>query len=83
MSATTMTLPIDAELERWLAKNAAAQGIKAEQFAVDALRRLARRPTIDEVFADVQTEFVASGMTDEELGHIIEQALAEVRADNP
>lgn len=82
MSATTLTLPIDTELERWLTKNAAAHGIRAEQFAVEALRQLARRPSIDEVFADVQAEFAASGMTDDELGHIIEQAVAEVRAAN-
>ena len=79
MSAT-MTLPIDIEIESWLADNAAAQGVKAEQFAVEALRRLARRPSIDEVFAGVQAEFAASGMTDEELSQIIERALAEVRA---
>jgi hypothetical protein len=40
MSVTTMTLPIDAELESWLAKNAAAQGVKAEQFAVEALQTI-------------------------------------------
>lgn len=83
MSATIMTLPIDTELESWLTKNAAAQGIKAEQFAVEALRRLARRPSIDEVFADVQAEFEASGLSNEDLQQVIEQALAEVRSKEP
>lgn len=78
--STTITLPIDTELKSLLAKKAAAQGINVEQYVVDALRRLTARPTISEVFADVQAEFEASGMTDEELGEIIEQALAEVRA---
>ncbi|MFN0112593.1 MAG: hypothetical protein ACKVZH_27360 [Blastocatellia bacterium] len=77
MSATTVTLPIDSELENWLTNNATAQGVKLEQFAVEALRRLARRPSIDEVFAEVQAEFAASGMTDEDLKPIIEHALAE------
>lgn len=79
MSAT-ITLPIDTELKSLLVKKAAAQGVNVEQFAVDALKRLAARPTISEVFADVQADFEASGMTDEELGKIIERELSEVRA---
>lgn len=79
MSATTVTLPIDSELENWLTNNATAQGVKLEQFAVEALRRLARRPPIDEVFAEIQAEFADSGMTDGDLKHLIEHALAEVR----
>ena len=74
------TITIPAELELVLARKAAAQGLDVEQFAVDALRRVAEMPTISELFADVQAEFEASGMTDEELGQEIEAALAEVRA---
>ena len=44
------------------------------------LTRAARKPTISEVFADVRAEFIASGMTEEELGDVIEGALSEVRA---
>jgi hypothetical protein len=83
MGATIMTLPIDTEIEGWLAKRAAAQGVNIEQVALETLRRQARKPSINEVFADVQAEFEASGMTDEELGQVIEQALAEVRVANP
>lgn len=72
------TLPI--ELEHALARKAAAQGVDVEQFAVEALKRVAELPTISELFADVQAEFEASGMTDEELGQEIEAAAAEVRA---
>lgn len=79
MSAT-ITLPI--ELESLLAKKAAARGVNVEEFAVDVLSRAARRPTVSEVFADVRADFVASGMTDEELGQLIEQALSEVRAES-
>ena len=78
MSAT-ITLP--AELEGLLAKKAAARGVNVEEFAVDVLNRAARRPTVSEVFADVRADFVASGMTEEELGQLIEQALLEVRAE--
>lgn len=79
MSAT-ITLPL--ELESLLAKKAATRGVNVEQFAIDILNRAARRPTISEVFADVRAEFVASGMTEEELGDLIEEALAEVRAES-
>ncbi len=77
MSAT-ITLPT--ELEQILARKAAAEGLDVEQFAVDALRRVAEMPTIGELFADVRAEFEASGMTDEELAQEIETAVAEVRA---
>lgn len=83
MSATIMTLPIDTEIASWLAKKASEQGVNIEQVAIETLRRQARKPSINEVFADVQAEFEASGMMDEELGQVIEQALAEVRASNP
>ncbi len=78
MSAT-ITLPM--ELESLLAKKAAVEGVNVEQFALDALRRVAEMPTISELFADVRAEFEASGITDEELQQDIEQALAEVRAE--
>jgi hypothetical protein len=78
MSAT-ITLPV--ELEILLAKKAAVEGVDVEQFAIDALRRVAEAPTISELFAEVGAAFEASGRTDEELQHDIEQALAEVRAE--
>ncbi len=78
--SVTITLPM--ELENLLAKKAATRGVNVEQFAVDVLNRAVRRPTVSEVFADVRADFVASGMTEEELGDLIEQALSEVRAEN-
>lgn len=80
MSAV-MTLAVDTEIQGWLTKRAAAQGIAVEQFLLDTLRQLARKPTFEEVFADVHADFEASGMTDEELGELVEQALQEVRAE--
>lgn len=77
MSAT-ITLP--SELEHLLTRKATAQGMNIEQFAVDALRRVAEMPTISELFTDVQAEFESSGMTDEELTREIEAAVTEMRA---
>lgn len=79
MSATIMTLPIDTEIAGWLAKKAAVQGVNIEQVAIETLRQQARKPSINEVFADVQEEFAASAISEEELQQDIEQALAEVR----
>ena len=79
--STTITLPLDTKLADLLAKQAARQGVNVEQFALDALRRVAEMPTISELFAEVGAAFEASGSTDEELQHDIEQALAEVRAE--
>ena len=78
----TITLPIDAELAGWLTAGAATRGVNVEDFAVDTLRRVARKPTINEVFADVQADFKASGMTEDELGDLLEHAVAEVRANH-
>lgn len=81
MSATMMTLPIDSEVEGWLATQAAALGVNIEQVAVETLRRQARKSSINEVFADVQEEFVVSGISEKELQQDVEQALAEVRGN--
>lgn len=78
--SVTITLPL--ELESLLAKKAATRGVNIEQFAVDVLHRAASRPTLNEVFADVRADFVASSMTEEELEDLIKQALAEVRAED-
>lgn len=80
---SAVMIPIDVETQSWLTKRAVAQGVAVEQVAGEVLRQAARRPTIHEVFADVHAEFKASGMTDEELGELVEQALLEVRAENP
>ena len=45
--SVTMTLPVDTELQGLLAKKAAAQGIKVEQFAADVLARAVQKPTIE------------------------------------
>ena len=75
---TVLTVFIDTETQNWLIKRAAAQGISVEQCALEALQHEARKPTFEEVFADVHADFEASGMTDEALGELIKQARAEV-----
>lgn len=74
----TITLPD--ELETLLAEKAAVEGVSLEQFAIDALRRVAEMPTISDLFADVRADIQARGITDEELEQDIDAAVAEVRA---
>jgi hypothetical protein len=75
---TVLTVSIDTETQNLLIKRAAAQGISVEQYAIESLRKMARKQTFEEMFADVHAEFEASGMTDEELGELIKQARAEI-----
>jgi hypothetical protein len=56
----TITLPLDAELAGLLAKQAAIQGVNVEQFALEALRRVAERPASDEFLAEARAESEAS-----------------------
>jgi hypothetical protein len=77
MSAT-LTLPIDVELQGLLAQKA-AQGVNIETFAVEAIKRAARRPAISDEFAEVRADFVPSGISEEELQRDNEQALAEMK----
>ena len=53
-----------------------------EQFAQDAIRRVAELPDPWELFADAQEEVAASGISEEELEAQIKAAVEEVRARN-
>lgn len=63
----TITLPLDNELAGLLTKKAASQGVKVEDFALDALRRVAELPTSSELFADSRPELATNGSTEAEL----------------
>ena len=75
--STTITLPPD--LEAKLAGRASSSGKAIEGFALEALERIAELPTIRELFADVRGQIQESGISDEELGAKIDDAIDEVR----
>ena len=60
-------------------KTGAAFGKDIEGFALEALERIAELPTIRELFADVRGQIQESGISDEELGAKIDDAIDEVR----
>ncbi len=79
-----MTLQIDLspELEAKLRERAAAAGKETVVFAREALEEKLRGPeTLAEILAPLQREVVESGMTDDELNALFEQAIAESRRE--
>ena len=56
-----ITITLDNELMRLLAKKAAGQGINVEEFALDTLRRVAELPASRELFVEAPTELAVNG----------------------
>ncbi|HYE75250.1 MAG TPA: hypothetical protein VEF04_18045 [Blastocatellia bacterium] len=73
----TITLPDD--LEQVLVGKAEEEGISLEQYVIEALWRVVKMPTLDELFADIREDIEARGITDEEIERDIDEAVAEVR----
>jgi hypothetical protein len=68
-----LSVPITPETEARLKAKAAA-GLDVETFAARTLERVAARPPLDEVLAPLRAEFEASGMSEEHLAELLEQA---------
>jgi hypothetical protein len=74
----TLTIELPAETERLLADRAKAAGKTVEEFAVNELERAAKRPTWGEIAAPFAADFAASGMTEDELDALVEEAREEM-----
>jgi pyruvate/oxaloacetate carboxyltransferase len=77
----TLTISISAEAESKLVAKAAAAGVDVATFAAKALERAASEPTLEEILAPLRSEFEGSGMTEDELTELLEQAKHEARAE--
>lgn len=76
----TLQIDLDPELEAKLRERAAAAGEDPQEYARHALAEKLRGPeSLDEILAPVRKEFRESGMTEEELHLLSEQALADSR----
>jgi hypothetical protein len=82
----TLTLHLPPEIEKQLQERATQAGQSVEGLALDLIEQ-ALRPngatghagkTVAEIFAPVRDEFRRSGMTEEELSSLIEEARNEV-----
>ena len=76
-----LTLELPEEEQRLLVQKAAAAGLDVRTYVERIVRVAAARPPIDEVLRPIREAFLASGMTDEELGELLEKAKHEMRAE--
>ena len=68
----TITISLSHELMSQLQVRASAEGVDVLTFAGRALQREATRPLLDDILKPVRDAFLASGMTDDELGDLLE-----------
>ena len=77
----TLTLELPDEEKQLLIKKAQAAGLDVQSYVERIVRVAAARPPIDEVLRPVREAFRASGMTDDELGDLLEKAKHETRTE--
>ena len=77
----TLTIDIPKRVEERLAEKAKDAGVDLASYIAQVVRSHASKPTLKELSGDVYQQFVASGMTDEELGDFLEKAKHEMRAE--
>jgi hypothetical protein len=75
-----LKLSLSPEAEANLRQRAEFAGVDPETFATRELERIVARPTLDEVLAPLRAEVEASGMSEEELSDLLEEAKHEMRA---
>ena len=68
----TITISLSHELMSRLQERASAEGVDVPTLAGRALQREATRPLLDDILKPVRDAFLASGMTDDELGDLLE-----------
>jgi hypothetical protein len=77
----TLSISLSPEAEAQLKAKAAAAGVDVETFVARQLERLAASRSLLEISGPAHEEFLASGMTDDELGDYLERVKHEMRAE--
>jgi hypothetical protein len=72
-----LSLPISADAGAKLTAKAAAAGLDVVTYAARPLKRIASRPTLDEVLAPLRSEFERSGLSDDDLTDLLKEAKHE------
>ena len=75
-----LSIPITAETEAKLKAKAAVAGVDLQTFAARALERIASRPNLDEALAPLRAEIQDSGVTEDQLSDLLEEAKHDLRA---
>lgn len=73
----TVVLELEPEVEEALQKKAIADGKDVQNYIEDSLRKLALQPSLDEILAPFRREVAESGITDDELDALVEEAREE------
>jgi len=73
------TINIPPDIESRLQERARASGTPADIYIQDLVQSALARPTLHEVLAPIHQDFLASGMTEDELNSILTQAIDESR----
>ena len=76
-----VTLNLPKPIEDRLAEKAKEAGVDVARYISNLVEAHAAKPTLKELSGPVYEQFLASGMTDEELGDWLEQAKHEMRAE--
>ncbi len=77
-----LSLSISPEAEAKLKAKAAAAGVDIESYAAAIVEQTAQIPlSLKEISGPVAEDFAKSGMTDDELGDLLEEAKHEMRAE--
>ena len=78
----TLTLDLADNDAQRLAEKARAAGIDVQTYVERLVRAAATSPPLDEVLRPVREEFHASGMSEDELGDLLEEAKHEMRREH-
>jgi hypothetical protein len=76
-----LKVPLSDDAEARLRERALAAGVDAETYAARVLEQQLSRPSLEEVLAPLREEFEASGMTEDELVELLEEAKHDMRAE--
>jgi len=77
----TLTLNLAEKEAQRLAAKAQAAGVDVQTYVERIVRAAAASPPLDEVLRPIRDAFHASGMSDEELGELLEHAKHEIRRE--
>ena len=75
-----LSIPLTPEVEAKLRAQAQRIGVDVQTLATRTLERLALRSPLDDVLAPLRAEFDATGMTDDALSDLLEDAKHDMRA---
>ncbi len=76
-----LTLQIPPDAEARLAEKARSAGMDMPSYAQQILVTEARRPTLREISGPIGEAFAASGMSEDELSDLLEEAKHKMRSD--